>query len=80
MGIVDDIRRAGIARLTVGTDRGAGGHVGGDEAAQRCGGHVWDLGDADAARTAVADFDRTGHHISSHRSLEDEPYLTIDKE
>ena len=34
MGIVGDIRRAGIARPTVGADRDAGSHVGGDEAVQ----------------------------------------------
>ena len=61
MGIVGDIRCAGIARPAVGADRGAGSDVGGDEAVQRCRGEVGDLGEANAAGPAVCDFDRPGN-------------------
>ena len=76
MGIVGDIRRAGIARPTVGADRDAGSHVGGDEAVQRRGGEVRDLGEANAAGRAVCDFDRTG---DEHFALVAAPATTGDR-
>ena len=75
MGIVGDIRRAGIARPTVGADRDAGSHVGGDEAVQG-GGEVRDLGETNAAGRAVCDFDRTG---DEHFALVAAPATTGDR-
>ena len=50
MGIMGDIRPAGIARPAVGADGGAGSHIGGDEAVQRRSEEVGDLGRDEGGR------------------------------
>ena len=74
MGIVGDIRRAGIARPDVGADRDAGSPVGGDEAVQRGSGEVRDLGETNAAGRAVCDFAFCPDGCARHHRRPDHPW------
>ena len=76
MRVMGDIGGAGISGPSVGFDRCALRHIGGDEAMQRCGREVLDFRETNAPWSAASDFDRAN---DAHFALGGAPAASCDR-